>query len=134
MASESLGLLNFIWTVISGLAVAGWIAVPIIWKKLRPFWIGRPRLKSSRRGAKDLKELVKFLGQVQEWLSSMQTELVTRIRHDLCKIEWNIWLEALSYIALHSNVDNQRCLALRNLSQVDDTKSMDSIEIGRAHV
>lgn len=50
------------------------------------------------------------------------------------KQEWCTWVEALSYIALYSKKDKERCLALRNLSKVGDERSFARVKQVVDHV
>jgi len=130
MSSDKIiSLLELIWLVISGIATASWAVMPIIWPRLKRRYLEwrPPRLEMSQRGAKDLKHVVRQLLQIAEWLSSIQTELVTKVRRDLCRVAWSIYLEAQSYIALRSPDVLERELALRNLSQVIDAMSISHV-------
>jgi hypothetical protein len=129
-SDEIIKVLELVWLVISGIAAAAWAAMPIIWPWLKRKYLEwhPPRLEVSQRGAKDLKHVVRELLQIAEWLSSTQTELVTKVRRDLCRVAWSIYLEALSYIALRSLDVLERELALRNLSQVIDAASVSHIK------
>jgi hypothetical protein len=71
---------------------------------------------------------LKVLGKAEEGLTCVKNEaLVKDIRYGLNKVFWAVWVEEMSYIALHSDKDKERCLALRNLSQVEDGESLEHI-------
>ena len=127
-------LIPLLWQVIKDISVAIWIIIPIFWHWIKKrFFEWRPsQLEKNLQGAKDLEHVVNLLFQIERWLSSTQTELITNVRHDLCKVAWNIYLEALSYTALHSTNVSKRELALRNLSQVFVKKSVTNVIHGIA--
>ena len=101
------------------------------WTQRRWLRQQRPRLVllvPSRRRARNLEHVVKFLGKAQERLSPPQSDLARKIQHELGRVGWNVWTEALSYVALYSNKVEQQCLALRNLSQIEDEESIEHVE------
>jgi hypothetical protein len=93
----------------------------VVW--LRPDWARRLFWRHNIAG--DLESLVRFLGRVQGWLGSMDSDLIADIRRQLCHVTWRIWTEALAYIALHSKDVEKRKSAIRNLSQVEDSLAIE---------
>ena len=85
----------------------------------------RRKIRAEREEFKNLERLVKTLGKVQLWLGYSQSEMIEKIQNHLNKIQWSIWTEALPYIAIYSKNEKDRCLALRNLSQVEGKGSIE---------
>jgi hypothetical protein len=113
-------LLSFVCNLIGSIAVAAWVAVPVFFKYLKPRWQEwrHTTWVSSQYGVRDLERLVKLLSQVQEYLNSRESNIVRgSIQRELGRVQWNVWTEALPYVALHSKDNSQQRLALRNLSQ-----------------
>ncbi len=117
--------MDHLWALVvvaSTLAVGVTSAVAIydrfsaVW--LRPDWARR--LFWRHNIARDLESLVRFLGKVQGWLGSIDSDLIADIRRQLCHVTWRIWTEAMAYVALHSRDVERRKSAIRNLSQVED--------------
>jgi len=89
---------------------------------VRPKWL---RLQRPNIG-KDLKRLARKLAQIQEWLSSIVSNIITdEIGADIWRVGSKVKLEGLSYVALHSSDIDEVKMALRNLSQV---QGLDAIE------
>ena len=116
-----LGILACFGAIATALSAAFAIA-----RELRPFlarrhWFRRHRdlAVPDRKQAKQFERLVRHLGKAQEWLGNVDCEMARRLARELGHIEWKVWAEALSYIALFSRSKEQQCLALRNLSQVE---------------
>jgi hypothetical protein len=82
----------------------------------------------SRKQARQLEELVKDLSKAQEWLGVMDCEMARTLALKLGRIAWEIWAEALSYVALFSPSEESQCLALRNLSQVEDDGAIERVK------
>lgn len=78
--------------------------------------------------ARQLERLVTNLAKAQEWFGSVQCEMARKLARELARVEWKVWAEALSYVALFSPSEERQCLALRNLSQVDDEGGMDRVK------
>jgi hypothetical protein len=121
--------MSVLWQLIVGVGIVLGMGVSFVtlYDRFSPIW-ARPqwmRFGKHRNVARDLEFLVDVLAQVGTWLSSIDSDLTSVIRHDMSKIEWKVRLEALSYIALHSKNSSKRCLALRNLSQVEGEDSME---------
>jgi hypothetical protein len=71
---------------------------------------------------------MRVLARVEEQLSQVENDvLLEDIRLDLNRVMWSIWVEAMSHIALRSHSEGDRCLALRNLSQVEDAGSLQHV-------
>jgi hypothetical protein len=123
-----------LWEIILGISVVAgaFASILIVCDHFRPIWLQprwlitiRQMVRRGRNVQRDLESLVSFLGRVQGWLSSIDSELISDIRRDLCRVQWKVRIEALSHIALKSKDEEERALAIRNLSQVEDVKSID---------
>ncbi len=101
---ETIALLGLIWTIISSIAAAAWVVVPVFLKWVKPRWEEWRcrRLVPSQRGATDLVNLIKLFGKIQGRLSSPQNEIVAKIQRDLGQFEWRVWTEALPYATVYT--------------------------------
>ena len=112
-----------LWSIVTTVSVILNLIVSILYLRerfryvsVRPKWL---RLKKSDIG-KDLKRLAKKLAQIEEWLSSIGSNIITNeIRSDMWRIGSKVKLEGLSYATLHSSDIDEVKMALRNLSQVE---------------
>lgn len=126
MARESIEFLKLLWIIVCNLAVLAWITVPAFLKFVWPRW----RMRRSGRFAPKwsgtkIRRFGWLLGKVQDDLGSARDAMATKIRRELTKVEWGIWTEALPYAEIYSNKDDERCLAIRNLSQVESIESIE---------
>lgn len=131
------GFWDLLWKILVVLSVIGgiWVAIFFVLDQLKPFlerrfWFRRrwPWLVRGFRGSRDLTQLLRMLGRIEQQLGSEKNDMVfENIRFDLNHLTWSIWVEAMSVIALHSNRTSERCKALRNLSQVEDGQLMEHI-------
>ncbi|MCK5601055.1 hypothetical protein KAR91_04245 [Candidatus Pacearchaeota archaeon] len=127
MTSADISFYNLVWKIIAGIFAAAWVSTPVLWSKvIKPFlekW-RYFRLRASRDVAGELNRLACNLGEFGNRLALIENELCQKTRRDLHKIELRIWYEALSYVAVYSNDDEERCSALRKLSQVETDGSI----------
>jgi len=121
--NNNVELWGFVWDVISGLSVAAWVVVPVLLRYVKPHWDQRTyaRLTPSRKGAKVLRRLAKTVGKMRFWLRH-DNEMIRSIRKKLFRLECEIMAEAFTYLAMHSDRDDERSSALRYLSQVEPEK------------
>jgi hypothetical protein len=125
MSEETIRLLEFAWTIISSVAAGAWVVVPAFCKYVRPRlqeW-RYARLKPSQQGARDLERLADSLGQMRFLLRS-DSEIMRAIQEELYRTQQKILAEASCYTAIHSDDDEERCSALRFLSQVEGEESV----------
>lgn len=130
-------VLSAAWRVVIGVCTVatGLASVFIIVDQLRPFVYRRLELRRQwpwiirrPRWARTLARLMRLLARVDSKLTRAQNDiLLEEIRHDLNGVMWSIWVEVMSCVALRSTKESERCLALRNLSQTDDLKTMSHV-------
>ena len=136
-------LWGFFWVGIVGICsiAGGVVAAPHIyrwvknWLRVRQHrgWLkGLPWFVPHRRRLKHLEGLVRLLGQAQEGLNLVDRELVREIQYDLGRVAWHVYTDAWPYVAVYSYSDERQCLAIRNLSQVEDDGSRTDGRIERA--
>jgi len=114
-----------IWTFLTGSIT---LITGFLWLHEKYKYVSlRPRLLrfKKRNIGKDLKILAKKLGQFEEWLSSLDSNIITdELMYDMWRIGSKVKLEGLSYVALHSSNIEEVKMALRNLSQVQGKESV----------
>lgn len=130
-------VLSAAWRVVVGVCTVatGFASVFIIVDQLRPFVYRQLELRRQwpwiirrPRWARTLARLMRVLASVDSKLTRAQNDiLLEEIRRDLNGVMWSIWVEVMSCVALRSTKESERCLALRNLSQVDDLKTMSHV-------
>ena len=117
-----------VWSIVVVVSVVLNLVVSILYLRERfryisgcPRWL---RLEKSDIG-KDLKRLANKLAQIEEWLSSIGSNIITdEIRSDMWRIGSKVKLEGLSYVALHSSDIEKVKMALRNLSQIQGQEAV----------
>lgn len=135
MMEIAAGFWKFSWTAFVGICsiAGGLVVMPGIYRRVKNLarlrwhqgWLTNLAwFVPSRRRARDLESLVRFLGHAQERLSAIDRDLVRRIQYDLGRVEWHVWTDALPYVAIYSYKEDKQCLALRNLSQVENDSSV----------
>lgn len=127
--------LDTAWRTLVALSVLGgvWVAAFFVRDQLKPFlerrfWFRKrwPWLVRASQGSRDLSQLLRSLGKVQEDLGRRENAMVFKnIRCNLNRLTWCIWVEAMSVMALHSTRPSDRCRALRNLSQIEDEQMLE---------
>ncbi len=113
MVSEDLPL----WRLIAGMLIA-------VWQLLRarsPKWVQAllggvppPELRQHR----DMQRLIRRLGKAQSWLPPDDTQLVKDVREKLWRVLTILSTNERAHAALFSGDSEERCRALRYLSQV----------------
>ena len=119
MLNLDIELLKLIWEIIRDIAAAGVVFIPVFIKYIKPWWQNRSYLSltPSHQGAKQLRRLAKTLGQMRFWIKP-DSVMGRRIGQSLFQAENEILTESFSYLALHSEKDEERCSALMFLSQL----------------
>jgi hypothetical protein len=117
-----------VWSIVVVVSVVLNLVVSVLYLRERFRYIpGRPRwlrLDKSDIG-KDLKHLANKLAQIEEWLSSIGSNIFTdEISSDMWRIGSKVKLEGLSYVALHSSDIEKVQMALRNLSQIQGREAI----------
>ena len=93
-----------------------------------PNWIrAEKKYGLARRGAKDVRQLIKFIHRSAPLYGHNDRDLAPEIRYDLWKCYRRLWDELLPYYTLHSsNVDACR-RALMDLSQVQGVTAINQV-------
>lgn len=90
------------------------------------------RLKKEFRpgiaGAKYLKEIIRQIGNIVQWLSTCDTELVSKSRHQLWNEVGYLQMEMLAYEAIYSQRTEDQLWALMRLSRMRGKKVVEVIE------
>ena len=116
-------ILTLGWEIIRDLAVVAWVVAPFIatWVlRVRNPWsrAAQRKLTPGLRGARDLQRLIRILGEAQLWLSVEESKLFRDVQRDLWTALMKLSKESLSYLAVNSADVEERCTAIRQLSQV----------------
>lgn len=130
MSTSNIEFLKLTWEIIRDIALAGWVLIPVFLKYIRPWWQNRSYLclTPSRQGAKQLRHLAKTLGQMIFWIKP-DSDMGRRIGQSLFQAENDILAESFSYLAIHSENDEERRSALMFLSQLEGEDRMRFAEV-----
>jgi hypothetical protein len=106
------------------------IGLPILWTTvirylLKPI-MNLPRIGRESKNETKLKRNLQFLGdmlgQLVEWLSDYEQDVIYTLRKDLIDLKWRVEEVVLPFVECQSLNEEEICCSLRKLSQIIDPK------------
>lgn len=80
-------------------------------------------LKPGIRGAHDLEQLIRLLGNIENWLRTKDIYLIDEVCKSLWKAIYILQVERFRYLAQFSQNEEERKSAIRELSLIDVDKT-----------
>ena len=136
MDNESISMWELVWSLVTLIATIGGAsgAIYCIWKyvikyswQLRWWDKHQSQLMESiphRTALRKMNKLVKHIGRIQIWTMKSNIDIDGEILCNLNKLMWYIRIELWPCAAIYSTSDDEKRLALRNLSQAENKDSI----------